>query len=77
MQLYYVEYNASKNDNETIAHYLEITNLGVIVEHKVPVNEEQSVYPFDWVYTSWSEYYSTYRGGKANFNKNGRMVRLV
>lgn len=78
MKLYYVEYHPSKDDGETFAHYLEVTDLGTIIEHKVSTCEDQGEYHLaDNVFRSWSDYYDTYKGGKTEFLKQGSIVRLL
>lgn len=80
MKLYYVEFNPTKNgpDDDIFAHYLEVTDLGTIIEHKTPVNEEQGEYHLaDNVFRSWGDYFDTYKGGKAEFQKQGHMVRIL
>lgn len=81
MKLYYVEYNPNRYtpylgfDSEVFAHYIEITDLGAVVEHQIPI--ESSDYYDTTAYNSLNDYFSTYKGGKSEFLKQGMMVRIL
>lgn len=82
MKLYYVEFDTKDSitrDNPSIAHYLEISSLGIIIEHRVPINDEsdfESVL-IENTYYSWKDYFNSYKGGKKEFEKYGHMVRVL
>lgn len=81
MKLYYVEFNPYENgyDEDIIAHYLEITDLGMIIEYPVQTYDGDTEYYLNNgnTYKSWGEYFATYKGGRKEFYRKGDMVRVL
>lgn len=83
MKLYYIEYNANKNypylgeKSEVFCHYIEEHDFGFLIEYTVSGDDSESdvmIYPT--IYDNWEAYYSTYRGGRKDFEKQGHKVRV-
>lgn len=78
MKLYYIEYNQSDASYPDImAHYIEVTELGTLIEYNVVVDDDDMRDSTNTTYESWGEYFATYRDGKEDFYKRGHKVRVL